>query len=123
MGVSWLHIRQPTAREGRTILPHFFPLRFLDVRYSGVFLRGHHMLLTTPPDLDIRSPWTAQDMWLYLVESLTLSRQVCEEAKAACVTAAQLRQETAQLRHSALHLRTIAAQHRAEGMHRRQKGL
>jgi hypothetical protein len=81
------------------------------------------MLLTTPSDLDIRSPWTAQNARLDLVERWKLSRQVCEEAQAACGTARQFRQETAQLCHSALHLRTINAQLRAEGVHRRHKGL
>jgi hypothetical protein len=67
------------------------------------------MLLTTPSDLDRRAPWTAQNARLDLVERWQWSRQVCEEAQAACGTAAQLRQETAQLR--------------AEGIHRRHKGL
>ena len=81
------------------------------------------MRLTTPSDLDRRAPWTAQNARLDLVERWKWFRQVCKEAQVACGTAAQLRQETAQLRHSALHLRTINAQLRAEGIHRRHKGL
>jgi hypothetical protein len=74
------------------------------------------MLLTILSDLDRRSPWTTHNTRPGLVERWKLSRQLCEEAQAACETAAQLR-------HSALHLRTINAQLRAEGTHRRHKGL
>jgi hypothetical protein len=72
------------------------------------------MLPTTPSDLDLLSPWSAQDARRDLMESRKRARQRCEEAHAVCVTAAELREETVRLRHS-------AGQLRAESRRRRHK--
>ena len=79
------------------------------------------MLPTTPSDLDLLSPWSAQDARRDLMESRKRARQRCEEAHAVCGTAAELREETVRLRHSAGQLRTVAAQLRAESRRRRHK--
>ena len=80
------------------------------------------MLLTTPSDLDLQWQWIIQDAQRDFMESWTRSQQIYEEAQEACVTAAQLMQETARRRHCAGQLRAAAAQLRAEGMRRRHKG-
>ena len=78
---------------------------------------------TPPSDLDMLPLWITQDIGADLRESRKRSRQRCADATAACAIAAELRLETAQLRHNAQQMRAIHAQHLAVGVQRRQQGL
>jgi hypothetical protein len=80
------------------------------------------MLSTIPSDLTLRASRIAQHIRQDLQESRVQAQHICEEATAACASAAEIRQETAQLRHSARQLWTVRAQYLAAGIRRRQKG-
>ena len=75
---------------------------------------------TPPSDLDMLPLWSTQDIGADLRESRKRSRQRCAEATATCAIAAELRLETAQLRHNAQQMRAIHAQYLAAGVQRRQ---
>ena len=109
----------PSPHQG---VPFFlYPTSLFRRAQQRRVLRRRLMLPTTPSDLDLLPPWTAQDARRDLMESRKRARQSCEEANAVCVTAAELREETVRLRHSAGQLRTVAAQLRAESRRRRHK--
>jgi hypothetical protein len=80
------------------------------------------MLLTIPSALIIRASEIAQRMQEELRESRTRARQICDEATAVCVMSAEIRHETARLRHRARLLRVVHAEHLAVGVSRRHKG-
>jgi hypothetical protein len=80
------------------------------------------MLPTISSALIILASEIAQSMQEELRESRAQARQICDETTAVCATSAEIRHETAWLRHHAQQLRVVHAEHLAAGVRRRHKG-
>ena len=80
------------------------------------------MLPPLPADLTLLASWSAYTIRTDLTESRAQAQHICAEATATYASAAEIRLETAPLRHNAQQMRAIHAQHLAAGVRRRQKG-
>ena len=68
------------------------------------------MLPPLPADLALLASWSAHTMRTDLTESRAQAQHICAEATATCASAAEIRLETAPLRHNAQQMRAIHAQ-------------